>query len=1343
MEVIDEDCNVEKSSAGINFMRLVKTLHVPIALCEVTSNSSDQVDSIKLLEANDALIKLCKSDYNLIKNRDIEFLFPDFGPNQFDAVKQALSTGSSVTIENKVKFGNRILSVTLTPYNNNIISLVLEDVTDVSLKSSDLFHGSSSEIMNIMPDIIMVFNRDGVYVDYHAASLEDLPIPADKFLGCKLNEFLPRKVAAQFHEKLKEALATGHTSSFRHDVIIDRKSNTFDVKFLPNQKGEVICIVRNITGMDRVGLARDISKDKFKAIFESTPAGISLINDKMHIVLANEAVESITGFSRKYLAGKILCDLTHPDDITRCRENYLDVLHGKVSRHNFVKRIICSDSKVKWIQAAVSPLYNISGKISYVVETITDISEQRQSREKLGRIQRRLRELNTVAKSGYWEVDYRNGNITCDQELYDLFGYPVDIQLDLDFIRSRIHSDDIFNTERAFIKAIKENTDFNILHRFYDSRGCIKHIVHRGTTEYDENMRPRRTIGMAYDITELHEAQMELEKSNRILHAIITSTHKLLEHSEIQQAFSESLKALCAALDVSRAYVYLVTELDSGALDCRYAYDWTSPDVINLAELSGKGDYVIYDPEIIRNLHHNKATVLDLSTVPEEHRDLMIRCETKSLAALPVFINNRLHGFIGIDDCKNMRHWGNAELTILKLFAETSGMIIERREREIKLEETVKRAENNEALLLKSETRLRSLLKTLPDMIFIYDKHGYILDYSVTDTSDLVATPEEFLGQHLSKILPDHVSELKTGNIRQSLAIGDTCHYQYELDIDGDIRLFDARMVPYGSDTTMEIVRNITEQHRIKSALESSENKFRLLFDRMISGATLFEPEFDKQLHKWRYRFIDANSSYEQMNGIERERFIGHFIDDIFPEMESSWLDVLHEVAHNGNSKVFELYHSETGKHYHCSAFKPEPTQNYFCVIFNDLTAQKKFEIDLIKAKEKAEESDRLKSSFLSNMSHEIRTPLNTIVGLSNLMAENDLNRDEKGEYAALINQSSNQLLTLITDIIDIAKIESGQLSLNKSNININALLEKLYDIFSAKLHRKNQTNIDLITRSNLNDVDATVFTDETRLTQIYSNLLDNALKFTSQGIIEFGYELDIESNELICYVKDSGTGIAPEKQDIIFERFRQADDSFTRKYGGTGLGLTICKNLCDLMGGRIWLTSEEGNGSCFSFTLPYVRKDETPSQKIKRLAVHSENAMFSWPGKTVMIVEDTPTVQFYLKRILELANVKCLIASNGQEAVEYVEEGNSVDLVLMDIQMPVLNGFDATRKLKELDPYLPIIAQTAYAFASEMEKIAECGCDDCIVKPIRKNQLLKKLSTYFGPSVPVIDYNF
>ncbi|GEM_PF-2226076 len=382
---------------------------------------------------------------------------------------------------------------------------------------------------------------------------------------------------------------------------------------------------------------------------------------------------------------------------------------------------------------------------------------------------------------------------------------------------------------------------------------------------------------------------------------------------------------------------------------------------------------------------------------------------------------------------------------------------------------------------------------------------------------------------------------------------------------------------------------------------------------------------------------------------------------------------------------------------------------------------------ELLIAKEKAEESDRLKTAFLANLSHEIRTPLNAIMGFSSLLSS-DTDTGDMKSYIAIINNSGKQLLNIINDIIDIAKIESNQINISFSECNINKQLTELYNSNKEFLKENKGDNIELSLHLDIKNDDFTLITDPTRFTQIMSNLVNNAIKFTDTGKISFGYYLNSKlanSDEILFYVKDSGIGIPKDKQRLIFERFRQVDDTFNKKYGGTGLGLAITKSLVDNLGGRIWLESEPGKGSTFYFTLPgkivHYISEEKESQEVK--------ADINWKEITILVAEDEPSNYYVLEILLEETGSKLLWAKDGNEAIEMFKEHiDEIDIVLMDIQMPVINGIDATKAIKKLKKDIPVLAQTAYAMDGDMEKFLNEGCDDYISKPIDGDLLIGKI---------------
>ncbi|RPH26838.1 MAG: response regulator [Bacteroidales bacterium] len=378
----------------------------------------------------------------------------------------------------------------------------------------------------------------------------------------------------------------------------------------------------------------------------------------------------------------------------------------------------------------------------------------------------------------------------------------------------------------------------------------------------------------------------------------------------------------------------------------------------------------------------------------------------------------------------------------------------------------------------------------------------------------------------------------------------------------------------------------------------------------------------------------------------------------------------------------------------------------------------KKINDELTIAKGKAEESDKLKSAFLANMSHEIRTPMNAIMGFSELLLEPNIKKENLEDFIQIINTSSQQLLTIIGDIIDISKIEAGLITINSELVNINILMNELFEIYNKKVESKKMTLYCSCERPN--DL-IQINTDGNRIKQVLCNLLNNAIKFTIDGKIEYGYK--IKENFIAFYVKDTGVGIAQEHHDLIFQRFRQEKATLTCPNDGNGLGLAISKALVEKLGGTIGVNSELGVGSTFTFTIPYVKGvvNDVGSEKATiPIQIHS------CKEETILIVEDDYNSQTYLKESLSSTNINLLHASNGNEAVEKVNNHSEISLVLMDIKMPIMNGYEAMRIIKQIRPKLPIIAQTAYALSNDKFKALEAGFDGYISKPINKNLLIK-----------------
>ncbi|PKP39746.1 MAG: hypothetical protein CVT98_00605, partial [Bacteroidetes bacterium HGW-Bacteroidetes-15] len=381
-------------------------------------------------------------------------------------------------------------------------------------------------------------------------------------------------------------------------------------------------------------------------------------------------------------------------------------------------------------------------------------------------------------------------------------------------------------------------------------------------------------------------------------------------------------------------------------------------------------------------------------------------------------------------------------------------------------------------------------------------------------------------------------------------------------------------------------------------------------------------------------------------------------------------------------------------------------------------------------AKEKAEESDKLKTAFLANMSHEIRTPMNAIVGFSYLLTDPESTEESKTEFIKVIKSNGEVLMNLINDILDISMIESGQLKTIPKPIVLTELLDELKYFYNQEKEKFKKNHISIVTDYDKDCERLIINTDSIRLRQIISNLLSNALKFTKEGKVSFGFRLS-DSNEIIFFVRDTGIGIELEKHEVIFDRFSKFNsNNDSQLFSGTGLGLAICSELVGMMGGKIWLDSFPEKGSTFYFTLPFNPSNTSGSTtKIKENKVAKDKLV----GKTILIAEDVASNYQLVSAFLAHTEVNLIWAQNGVEAVDLFTKNRNIDIILMDVQMPLMDGLKALQKIREIDNKIPVIVNSAFYLTEEMEKSFAAGCSDYMTKPIRKMDLLVKLSHYFS----------
>ena len=521
------------------------------------------------------------------------------------------------------------------------------------------------------------------------------------------------------------------------------------------------------------------------------------------------------------------------------------------------------------------------------------------------------------------------------------------------------------------------------------------------------------------------------------------------------------------------------------------------------------------------------------------------------------------------------------------------------------------------------------------------------------------------------------------------------------------------------------ILKEEKNRKAIELILRESEKRFRIMFELSPAGIILIDKKGT---------IIEVNTSFCENLGYSKKELIGNNIrffssPDKEGDLERNIERILsgetlkHEVTNlrkNGTSCVVALYET--------AILLPDGKQGILSVS-NDVTERERIHHELISAKEKAEESDRLKSAFLANMSHELRTPLNAIIGFSGLMIDAGSDNETISNLNIILN-SGQHLLSLVEEILDNSMIETGQIKIKYEKVDINLILYDVKNIIQGEKLKENKTEIELILKIDPELKDNYIFTDARKLKQVLINLLKNALKFTDKGYIEFGFTEIKKANVkyLKFFVKDTGIGIEKKHYDLIFNIFRQIDDTHTRKFGGTGIGLSIAKKITEMLGGEIWVESELGKGSIFYFTIPSL------SDKIQKENITSDTvkvAENNFSGKTILIAEDEFSNFEFLRMLFTKMNIRVLWAKNGIEAVNICEYDSSVNLVLMDIKIPMWNGYEATRKIKKMRPELPVIAQTAYAMMTDREDALKAGCDDYLSKPLQIKQLKELVEKY------------
>ncbi len=1304
--------------------------------------------------------------------------FPDsFKIPMCKNLQNVKETGETITQEASVLDldGNKIwYHATLVPVNNyegvlDHIMVVSLDITQRKLTELALRDSEERLSLALKDSLITVFMQDKDLVYTWVNNSNDELASVD-IIGKKDKDLVAKEDADRLTEIKSEVLTTGKTHRSTVRFMINNTPYYYDltVEANKNLNGDIIGIRGtsiDITEKKKADKELHESVERFKTVVTNSEGIVYIIDKDGTFSLSEGKGLSSLGLKPGEVVGKSVFELykDYPGMLEEMRRVFKgETISSEVSISDTIQ-----------FKNWYTPQLSVNNEIIGLLGLSVDITEQKQAEEKIRTAEENLKRTFDLSPSIICKANVEAGYfIEANQAVTKILGYSVE-EFTSKPILEFVHPDDRQKTIDEIDEELKGKEVTFFENRYLCKDGFYKWIAWNGS-KADEN---GIVTAIGSDITERKEAEQSLKESEERYRTMIETSNDLIWMLDPSGNF------MFINAQAEKATGYLLKDLKGKSFH-PLAMEDELPFLMEVFMKSLSGESVTYEMKL-KTIYGNVLTLAvntaplsaggEVKTIFSFARDITHQKEIEKALVDSVSKQNEMisniSDVIAILDTKgtitykstNIKEifgWKPEELigkssfeTIheddkVRIQQEFNRLVKNKKDRTVieynyrckdgtykMIQCTASNLLNNphingillnyhdisqqkeaERSLKESETRFKALHNASFGGIAIHDK-GIIKDCNqgLSDISGY--SMKELIGMDGLLCIAEDSRKLVMQNIQSSYekayeVVGLRKNgEEYPLRIEG-------KMIPFeGKEMRVVEFRDISEQKKAEDIVR----RLSIAVEQSPSIIVIADIEGNLEYVNPKFTEITGYSSSEligqKSNILKSGKQDSRFYKGLWETVLSGkvWRGQFHNKKKNGEmfweAASISAIHNKSGE-----------VINYI-KIGEDITQQKNTETELKTALEKALESDRLKSAFLANMSHELRTPLNGILGFINLLTEPNLSSVQIDHYSSIINKSSDRLLNTINDIIDISKIEAGEMVISTNETSIDSLMKELYSFYSPEA---NQKGLSLFLETSPSAEETNIVTDSHKLHGILTNLIKNAIKYTEKGSISFGYLK--EKNFIEFYVKDSGIGIPEDRIQAVFNRFEQADIEDRKGFQGSGLGLAISKAFAEMLGGEIYVESNEGKGSKFVFTIPYIQKE---IRIIKESSKNIDNAPAKMKKFNLLIVEDEDVSSELLKMMLKGTFQKIITAQTGIEAIEICKNNKEIDLVLMDIKMPKMDGYEATQQIRKFNNDLVIIAQTAYAMFGDKKKAIEAGCNDYISKPINKKLLLEMIKKH------------